>query len=245
MNQSPDLICQQETFLYTNDVVGIPGYTVIRKDRTNERAYAGGGVCICIRNGTDFQEIKGPYWDNGLEAIAVSISDIIIVNVNNPPSNTINCAFLTNVAQGHILSFAETLTPTMVYGDSDVPNTNENMIVEQIENYDLTLVNTFVSTHMTMSGSNVKWSLIYLTITSPTNAHKCLTESTYEFLNSDHCLVLTKINEKASSGNNNNLKLAFSKANWNEYQKLCIPTLSMGLGYKQWQILKCYPFNFV
>ena len=81
--------------------------------------------------------------------------------------------------------------------DSDIPNQNGVSLLAFIEENDNSLQNIFKPTRMVFN-AGLKSSLIDLTITSPSISHKCSLEVTNIFIESDHCVIDTKINIKVS-----------------------------------------------
>lgn len=79
----PDIVFLQETFLNTNTPCYVPGYTVIRSDRTGH----GGGLVNLIRHGIRFKTVN-PFNLKAIEHIAIQINvgneHITLTNVYLP-----------------------------------------------------------------------------------------------------------------------------------------------------------------
>src|SRR5207244_10832264 len=76
----PDVICIQETYLKSSNKFEISGYTVIRKDRSDERR--GGGIATLIKTGMNYKEYKT---ETSMECllfeIGSKINRLMIINV--------------------------------------------------------------------------------------------------------------------------------------------------------------------
>ncbi|KAK2724485.1 hypothetical protein QYM36_001103 [Artemia franciscana] len=88
-----DVLCIQETWLHPYIQMKFKGYSVIRRDRIDQK---GGGVIIGIRKGITFKKISfrnsGLLEKNGIELVAVKVFSknlhaLNIINIYNPHGN--------------------------------------------------------------------------------------------------------------------------------------------------------------
>ena len=88
MEDQPDVICIQETFLKTSKEFTLDGYNEVRKDRKDRPK---GGLITFIKEGISFQEHKAP---NDIECQVIQVNSkrrkIVIINVYNSPGNKID-----------------------------------------------------------------------------------------------------------------------------------------------------------
>ena len=195
----------------------LPGYHIIRRDRTSGKR--GGGICICVKQSVNFSELRIPNPRNEMELMAIKVNDIVIVNVYNPPSNSIDI---------NVLSYFKRFSNILLCGDFNArhrmwdvgsPNNNGYRLVEFIEENDFTVLNITQSTHMVFNTS-LNTSLIVLTISSPNIAHKCCVVVTNNFMGSDHCVIDVKINASADMSGWSP-SWAFNRADWTTFSQLC------------------------
>ena len=105
--------------------------------------------------------------------------------------------------------------------DARPANSNGYRLLDFIEQNDYSVMNTDKPTHINLS-SGLNWSLIDLTLCSPAIAHKCVIEVTRDFLNSDHCLILAKINSSANPLLSQwSPRWSLNCADWISFYQLC------------------------
>ena len=84
---SYDVICLQETFLKLEKKFTLPGFTIIRKDRT---AMGKGGLVTLIRDSIDYTEITP---QDGIECISIKIKS----NLYIPPDQDIDINLISSL----------------------------------------------------------------------------------------------------------------------------------------------------
>ena len=94
-----DVMCIQETWLnrlISDNVINVPGYSVVRLDRPNQSGY--GGVAMYVRETLNFvQLLLGTDESESLWIrITTKSGNVILANIYRPPKNNEN-AFLSNL----------------------------------------------------------------------------------------------------------------------------------------------------
>ena len=102
----PDILCLQETYLTRNMRPVLAGYKFIRKDRSNGKR--GGDICICIKQSIPLSEVVILDSQNDMESMAIKVSDIVILNIYNPP---------TNLIDDNVLLFVTKFRKVIISGD--------------------------------------------------------------------------------------------------------------------------------
>ena len=223
----PDVLCLQETYLTKNITPILRGYKFIRKDRSNGKR--GCGICICIKPSIPFSEVIIPNSQNDAESMAIKVSGIVILYVYNPPSN---------IVDNNILQFITNFRNVIICGDFNAhhkmwdarpANSNGYRLLDFIEQNDYSVMNTDQPTHINLN-SGLNCSLIDLTLCSPAIAHKCVIDVTGDFLNSDHCLILAKINSSANPLPSQwSPRWSLNRADWISFYQLCDVEIPMNL----------------
>ena len=213
----PDILRLQETYLNKQTIFSLTGYQVIRKDRSNGKK---GGICLCVKNTISFSEIRLPECSNSIEIMGIKVSNVAIVNVYNPPSNSIDKRCLPLITKFPEVIICGDFNAHHKMWDSGNSNQNGVSLLAFIEENDYLLQNTSKPNHMVFN-AGLKCSLINLTITSPSISHKCSLEVTNIFMGSDHCVIDTKININVSHSSQHLPRWAFDRANWDAFYHLC------------------------
>ena len=108
-------------------------------------------------------------------------------------------------------------------------NSNGYPQLDFIEQNDYSIMNTDQPTHINLN-SGLNCSLIDLTLCFPAIAHKCVIEVTGDFLNSDHCLILAKINSSANPLPSQwSPRWSLNRADWISFYQLCDVEITMNL----------------
>ena len=114
--------------------------------------------------------------------------------------------------------------------DAGSANQNGYGLLDFIEQTDYSVMNTDQPTHMSLSPAGINYSLIDLTLCSPAISHKCYVEVTGDFLNSDHCLILVKINSVADPLPSHwSPRWSLNRADWISFYHLCNAEITMNL----------------
>ena len=115
-NSSIDIACFQETHLTKNQQIKSPGYTILRKDRSERK---GGGVALTINNIKFCVEINFPEYLNNVGMIRMNVwlnnNKTYIISFYNPNGQTTGAMDLFS----YISNF-NMLKNTIICGDFNV-----------------------------------------------------------------------------------------------------------------------------
>ena len=220
LNPKPDVIMLQETHLIEKYSPRLPGYEVIRKDRTIH----GGGLATFIKNNLNFTQIVVEV-DRPIEAQFFQISGIKMANIYIPPTTSaVSFQFLSKLSR-----------KSLIFGDfnahhqtwSNSPTTGRgHALARALDDYDMVLLNTEHPTRLNLSTNAIaKESLIDLSIASRDIAFRCNTIVSEMMCGSDHFPVSTFISWSATR----TPKTAYwnyKKANWDLFATVAKGQLS-------------------
>ena len=184
LNRTPDVIALQETHLIQRYTPRIKNYVLIRKDRD----VRGGGICFFVKNNLPFNEVELENLGE-IEAQCISVQGVIITNVYIPPNHSIPKRYLERI-------FTRRNRRSVFVGDfnahhslwSDaVANTNGKYLYDILDAENLAIVNTTDPTRIDIS--RIKYSLLDLTIVSPSLAPNSKVVVTENLFGSDHCII--------------------------------------------------------
>ena len=142
----PDILCLQETYSIRNIIPVLAGYKFIRKNRSNGKS--GGGICICIKQSIPSSEVITPDSQNDIESMVIKVSDIVILNVYNPPTNLIDDNILLFVTKFRKVIISGDFNAHHKMWDTGSPNTNGYRLFDFIEQNDYAVMNTDQPTHI-------------------------------------------------------------------------------------------------
>ena len=130
-----------------------------------------------------------------MEMMAIQVSNIIIVNVYHPPSNPIDTKALSFVNKYRNVILCGDFNAHHKMWDKGSPNVNGNRLVDFVEQYDYSVLNVTLPTHLSFTKNiGVKSALIDLAIATPNTALECDVEVTNNLMGSDHCIIKIMIN---------------------------------------------------
>ena len=165
-----------------------------------------------------------------MESMAIKVSGIVILNVYNPPANPIDNNVLQFIAKFRHVIICGDFNAHHKMWDAGSAHQNGYGLLDFIEQNDYSVVNTDQPTHMSLSPAGINYSLIDLTLCSPAISHKCYVEVTGDFLNSDHCLILVKINSVADPLPSHwSPRWSLNRADWISFYHLCNAEITMNL----------------
>jgi len=159
--------------------------------------------------------------------MGIKVSNIVILNVYNPPSNHIDKQVLNYINKFPNVIMCGDFNAHHRLWDVGTPNQNGYILADFIENNEYTILNLTKPTHVTLN-KELKTSLIDLTITSSSISHKCCVNVTNSFLGSDHCVIDIKINVIAQASKRLP-RWAFNRADWKGFHQLCDSEINQGL----------------
>ena len=180
-----------------NIVPFLAGYKFIRKDRSNGKK--GGGIYTCMKQNILFSEIAVPNSQNDMESMAIKVSGIVILTVCKPPANPIDNDVLQFIAKFRNVIICGDFNAHHKMWDAGSANQNGYRLLDFIEQNHYSIMNTDQPIHMSLNPAGINYSLIDLTLCSPAISLKYFVEVIGDFLNSDHCLILVKINSVADT----------------------------------------------
>lgn len=212
----PNVICIQESYLKPQNFFDLPPYTVLRKDRPDQR---GGGLVTLVGDEISFSIIE----DNPLlEALSIqinsSVGKIVIANVYHPPAVSFETSLYQNIfsrSKTIIVGDFNSKSPLWGSPKSDVKGIRINSL---LEDNDLVCVNTGEGTFIKHQGG---YSHLDLSIISKQLAGRAEWRVLSDCWGSDHLPITTEITPNAIKDSSNIVKWALKKADWDEYSKNC------------------------
>ena len=215
-NHKPDIICIQETYLKPNLNYDLPGYSIERKDRLDQRK---GGVATMIRNGLIYKVIN---LNLNTEALVVSVKlknrQLTIVNIYEPPDSNINIDDYKELfSRPNSIMVGDLNAYSQLWGATKTDNRG-TLLDGLIEDLNLSVLNNGQGTHIKPDGS---LSPIDLSITSTNLSIKCSWKVNPDSLGSDHRPIIIGIDEPAVCENGAQIKYCFKKADWDRFKNYC------------------------
>ena len=217
-----DIVCLQETFLKTGKELKIPGYTIIRKDRSEKK----GGLAIIIKNSLKFLEIAN---NNEIEYQEIKIflqnQQINLLNFYISPTTTIDYTNLETLFKNH--------TKSLIIGDFNAHNTiwgsthtdaRGKTIETLIDQNNLILLNTGQPTHFQ---SNANPSVLDLSISTINISSKIHWNICNNSMGSDHQPILITYNETPNLEDSFTPRWKFTKADWKQFEQKCHENLTL------------------
>uniref|UniRef100_A0A3B5QAR3 Reverse transcriptase domain-containing protein n=1 Tax=Xiphophorus maculatus TaxID=8083 RepID=A0A3B5QAR3_XIPMA len=218
LEDKPEIICVQETWLKTTLDFVIKGYNSVRRDRQEERG--GGGCGIFIKQGIQYQVLgKG----KELEYIVIEIWEqegkFKIINFYNP-CKTLSIEILeelTEYLEGKIIWCGDFNANSTLWGKSN--DRNGQVIEELMGMKNLVCINDGRGTRINVRTGME--SVIDLTIVSDVLAGICEwfidKNST---IGSDHYPIIIRVGLNLNKNIKVNKKLNFNKADWIKFRYL-------------------------
>lgn len=216
--ESPTIICLQETFLKQEDNINIKNYQIFSHIHdTGHRA--SGGVSVLIRNDIPHSKLN---IQTNIQAVAIKATLHITVNICSiyiPPNDDINESDLKKLID-------QLPTPFILLGDFNSHNTlwgcknttKKGKTMEKfINENDLCLLNGGVQTYM--NPFNGSGSAIDLAICDPTVYMDFIWRVYDDTCGSDYFPILLENIEPSGESKPNNWKLG--KANWQMFKEKC------------------------
>ena len=223
-----DILCLQETYLTTNIIPVLAGYKFIRKNRSNGKS--GGGICICIKQSIPFSEVVIPDSQSDIESMVIKVSDIVISNVYNPPTNLIDdnvLLFVTKFRKSHYFRWLQCPPQNVGYGVTK----HQRLPAVRFSwtKWLFCCEHRSTNPYMTLN-AELKCSLIDLTLCSLAISHKCHVEVIGKFLSSDRCLIFLQVNSTSNASPSEwTPRCSFSRADWISFYHLCNAEITMNL----------------
>ena len=128
----PDFICIQESWLKNSINFKLDNYSLVRKDRFNER---GGGVCIFIKNNIVFK-IKENDFINNIEYVHIEFfmnnKYFNLVNIYNPRGKINRNEYDFLFSLNNVILCGDFNSKNIIWG-SDKTDTNGKIIQELME----------------------------------------------------------------------------------------------------------------
>lgn len=208
----PDIICIQETFLKPNKTFSLAGYSVIRRDRTSAPC---GGVVTLVHKSISYDELICP---GNFEAIGVQINSseglIDIYNVHIPPDSPQDISLLDKLFTDRSVVCGDFNAHHILWGSSKTDDRGaalERVLMESNH----TILN---DGHGTYIINNEKTSPLDLTFVHKQFALNADWVVENDELGSDHFPVLTTINFSPIKETPAQKSLNTRRANWEFYK---------------------------
>lgn len=215
LENSPLVVCLQETHLKPGENFNLRGYNCVRKDIV-PHLRARGGTAIFTKYNIPTKEI---HIQSELQVVAVQVEypcKITICNIYLPEFDW-NINDLTNIV-------SQLPTPYLIIGDFNAHNPlwgsnridPRGRIIEQfIDDVDAVLLNTGEGTYLNSRSNN--FSAIDLTMCSPQLATRLSWNPLNEHFFTDHCPIRIEILTEKITTNYSNKKWRLQQANWTSY----------------------------
>ena len=212
---TPDIICIQETFLKPKNSFRIKGYNTVRQDRQNGGK---GGLITLIKTGIYYEEIENP--SPKLEVLATKIygfKELVIFNVYIPPK--LNCTLtdlepLTKRKNAILIGDLNAQNPLW---KSPSLNQTGRAVEALINNHDYLITNTSEPTHQAPNGTRAILDFIIIPTQIALNSHWSTINST---LGSDHQPTFLKITNASTPISSRPPKWILEKADWTQFYTL-------------------------
>ena len=224
MEDQPDVICIQETFLKTPKEFTLDGYNEVRKDREDRPK---GGLITFIKEGIAFQELKAP---NDIECQVIQVSSrrrkIVIIHVYNSPGNKIDEDAFENLFKHRnaiILGDFNAKSPQWQHKKYNAQGEALERIMDKCE---LVLINSGESTYQKEAGGA---SVLDLSMVSSNLAVLCSWSTIRDTLGSDHMPAITTINEETQIESTVTERWKTQKADWSKFKAACLAEIKPGI----------------
>ena len=227
----PTIVAVQETFLKTNSKhITIPGYTAIRKDKTNITNGSTNGLALFIDNRLTYQELNLNFESKELDKQGIQIDTkrfgkINIFNIYNPPRNNSNMITslqsleqISNKFPQNSIYVGDFNCHNELWGcnQSDLPSKH---LIDWLEDNNLCILNTGESTRFDIHHKTS--SAIDLSISSHRLAGHANWEVIADTCGSDHFPVLTTFQiEPIMEEIQLPKKFIKDKANWQKFSNM-------------------------
>lgn len=223
---NPDIISVNETWLKKDNNFYLRNYNILRDDRRD--GY--GGVAFIIRNNIVFKQIHLPIRNvpRNFQFLIIEIGTLSIINVYNPPNQTLNLGvletILSSMSTNNILLLGDFNGHHPLWG-SDVTNNNGVIFSEFVSNTDLICLNNGDSTRL-VGPSQTKSALDVSFISSAFNGQTdwCVLHDYVGM--SDHFPILLSLNQTSALNvqNYNYFEGRYNtgKADWNRFETYLI-----------------------
>ena len=196
-----DILCLQETHLNSSVNLKIPGYDVLRKDRSSNRI--GGGVAILVRSHLKFCGISLPDFSHDIDAIGVKLwlanMEVTVINLYNPNGNNNGHDFFNfisnNFSNSNLVVVGDFNAHSSIWGYS--PQNNAGKYIEEfLTNFTNIVLATPRHLNTYFSKRSGSYSTIDLQLVSSSLINKT-TVNRIDNLLSDHFAICTKIGDPA------------------------------------------------
>jgi ribonuclease HI len=215
-NDTPDVICLQETFLKPTHAFSFNGYSIERKDRLDSDK---GGLAVLVKHGISYAIL--PCTDK-IECQSIKIStkqqEITICNVYNPPNTVIEKEeYKTLFSNKNCFIVGDFNSFSTLWG-SPKEDKNGQILQELLDEFHAVVLNDGRGTYMKNLGGV---SHLDLSFASPNLAIKCNWSVLETSLGSDHFPVVIKYNAPPVIEDNSNIKWGLRRANWEKFKSCC------------------------
>jgi exonuclease III len=210
---SPDVICVQETFLKENKSIDINNYNIERRDRMNAEK---GGVATFINKNLTYTRIPGL---NNIEELTINLDlagqHLTISNIYNPPGHEIDRnAYNVLASKPNLIITGDFNAHHPMFGGQKTDSAGKTM-ESLIDDNNLCLLNDKSGTYLTNKGST---TAIDLTITSRNLATKCNWTVFNNTMGSDHYPITTSINDIEIPNPIAEPSYIYKRANWQHFK---------------------------
>lgn len=228
-------VCVETWLTNDHDSFQIPGFTTIRKDRSQGK---GGGIMFLTRKSLDIVELKlNNSANNTVEICGIRVENISpqlnIVACYRPPNNNLSAEEWDNIVN-HVKN-----SHSILLGDFNAHHqtwncasndTNGNRFLNSIDKNDLFI-------HNTKSNSRIDFNLgtksnIDLVLSTMDLVDKITTTAYDETHGSDHLPILTILSTTKNSYEKKNFKIKSTRTNWGGFLKTLTDNFSKFLESK-------------
>jgi len=196
--QNIDILCAQESLLWSRNNLWVNGFNLVRKDITssNER-----GICILIRNNISFSTLDLSFISHPsveIQGISLSLDNnpLAIINIYRHPNQYTSFSFYENL----LFFLRANFTNFIIVGDlnahhswwgCDYDDQAGKTLSRIIDSFDLVIANDRAPT--ILLPPNSRNSVIDLTLISSPLSAKCTSFTDHDTVGSDHFPIYTFI----------------------------------------------------
>ena len=215
-----DVICLQETLLYKDTKLEIPGYTCYCKNRPE--AKTGGGLAIAVSNRIKHHSYRDEGNNPEAQSVVIELAfRLVVTNIYVKPYHA--ASQLTPLLNTNFSNLLSDHPNSITVGDFNSHNVNwgcrtsstwGKKLEEILDSNNLRNLNTFYPTHLDGNGSS---SNIDLVIAPEPFADSCNCTITNNYLGSDHAVILTSVNIEPAVTPHTQNRFNLSKVDWRRY----------------------------
>ena len=223
-----DVICFQETFLKPARVFTLPGYSTVRRDRSDG---AKGGLLTLIKAGINFTELKN---QDDIESLGIKInfenSQLNVVNLYLPPGREFNVKSLDKLFDKNTIIIGDLNARHKLWGSSS-NDPRGKQIEDLLDAHNFVVINTGQPTYQHYNGQR---SHLDIALVSNSLAARSAWTVLNNTMGSDHSptvVTLNNVYQRHENFGHLPEKFKFDRANWNQFKESCRSAVTVDTVY--------------